>query len=338
MAKGSVGLDIGSRTVHIAQVQSGRGGCMVTNWRRRCRTTLSRARSWIPAPSRSRSSSWSWPSSRRRRSDWGGEPTGRRPPDRTAVAGRVRAAILAGLPGPGVHPDRRRGRGLDFTSWRFENDAGVGRSACCWLRTRTWSVYPPLSSPPGSSPSASTNPFAILRTIHAEATMASGPEVTVDIGAGVTDIIVHQGGTPKFVRILVLGGDDITDALMGHVVGTPGGGGLKQQVGADGSGPDPTAYKIVADQARSFIDEVRSSLDFYRAQVGVIRSPVCRSPAAGRRWPDCLAARRCTAAAGVPGQPARPADRQGHRLLGGAAGAGRTHPDHGRGLALRDGQ
>jgi LmbE family N-acetylglucosaminyl deacetylase len=35
----------------------------------------------------------------------------------------------------------------------------------------------------------------------------------VYIGARVTNIIVHEGGTPRFVRILLMGGADVTDAL-----------------------------------------------------------------------------------------------------------------------------
>ena len=57
------------------------------------------------------------------------------------------------------------------------------------------------------------NPFAQLRVLGRERTFADGPEVLVDIGGGVTDIVVHDNGVPTFVRILVLGGDDITDAL-----------------------------------------------------------------------------------------------------------------------------
>jgi type IV pilus assembly protein PilM len=43
--------------------------------------------------------------------------------------------------------------------------------------------------------------------------LQDGSQVLVDIGAGVTNIIVHQGGIPTFVRILVMGGDSLTMAL-----------------------------------------------------------------------------------------------------------------------------
>ena len=85
---------------------------------------------------------------------------------------------------------------------------------------------------------------------------------------------LSTGITVLFIVALILvptflGGDDITDAIMGGMsLDRDAAEALKVQMSADGSGPDATAGRIVADQTRSFIDEVRSSLDFYRAQVG----------------------------------------------------------------------
>ena len=61
--------------------------------------------------------------------------------------------------------------------------------------------------------SVDLNPFAVLRSMGSTQRLDHGSEVVIDVGAGVTDIVVHDGGTPSFVRILVLGGDDITGAL-----------------------------------------------------------------------------------------------------------------------------
>ena len=38
-------------------------------------------------------------------------------------------------------------------------------------------------------------------------------EALVDVGASVTNIVVHQGGVPRFVRILLMGGGDVTAAV-----------------------------------------------------------------------------------------------------------------------------
>ena len=43
--------------------------------------------------------------------------------------------------------------------------------------------------------------------------MEGNAEALVDIGARVTNIAVHQGGVPRFVRVLLMGGADITDAV-----------------------------------------------------------------------------------------------------------------------------
>ncbi|MDQ3485910.1 MAG: type IV pilus assembly protein PilM, partial [Actinomycetota bacterium] len=58
-------------------------------------------------------------------------------------------------------------------------------------------------------------PFAVLRSlVAADSGFGSvHAEALVDIGASVTNIIVHQGGVPRFVRILLMGGGDITDAV-----------------------------------------------------------------------------------------------------------------------------
>jgi type IV pilus assembly protein PilM len=67
---------------------------------------------------------------------------------------------------------------------------------------------------PGSSPiGVDLNPFAVLRAMGDDSTFGQGNQVLVDAGAGVTNIVVHEQGIPTFVRILVMGGDQITDAL-----------------------------------------------------------------------------------------------------------------------------
>ena len=109
------------------------------------------------------------------------------------------------------------------------------------------------------------NPFAQLRAVGRDGVVASGgAEALVDIGGGVTDIVVHRDATPSFVRILVLGGDDITDALAsGMSIDHDEAEQLKQ---SEHPG-DATAERIIDEHARQFVDEVRGSLDYYRTQV-----------------------------------------------------------------------
>jgi type IV pilus assembly protein PilM len=114
------------------------------------------------------------------------------------------------------------------------------------------------------------NPFAILRAMGDTSPLNEGSQVLVDIGAGVTNIIVHQAGIPTFVRILVMGGDSLTLAL------TSGLGIEREEAEARkrqlvvGAGDD-VASRITAEQAEQFVDEIRSSLDYFQAQTGASR-------------------------------------------------------------------
>lgn len=110
------------------------------------------------------------------------------------------------------------------------------------------------------------NPFALLRAVGERSALDGGSEVLLDIGAGVTNIVVHDQGTPRFVRILALGGDDITEALQSDAgLSFEDAEAIKQSVGLEG-GDDPDSDRIIRERASQFVDEIRSSLDYYRAQ------------------------------------------------------------------------
>ena len=123
-----------------------------------------------------------------------------------------------------------------------------------------------------------------------------GDEAVIDIGAHVTNIVVHAAGATRFVRILPSGGRDITMAIArglgvdeplaerlkrGEEVELPPAGD-QDAAGPDGSSADDAGDHgarpdvIASDPARvrdlamqraaSFVDEIRSSLEFYTAQ------------------------------------------------------------------------
>lgn len=277
MAKGAVGLDIGSRTVHVAQVQGGRGGRVVTNFGGVALPDHAVREGEILDPAAvGESIKQLVKAAKLKEKKVRLGVANQRVVVRQVELPWMDEAELRSSLGFQVQefiPIPVEDAELDFHVLdTYTNDAGGQMLRMLLVAAHKDMVGSHLAAveAAGLKPvGIDLNPFAILRTIHADTTMQSGPEVVIDIGAGVTDIIVHHAGVPKFVRILVLGGDDITDALMGgmslerHTAEE-----MKQQIGADGSGPDPTAGQIVADQARSFIDEIRSSLDFYRAQVG----------------------------------------------------------------------
>lgn len=122
-------------------------------------------------------------------------------------------------------------------------------------------------------------PFAVVRAVgtgdEGLDLDSSGDEAIIDIGAQVTSICVHDRGVTRFVRILPSGGRDITLALAsglgvdddvaerlkrGDQVELPAVGGTPL--------PDPVEIRELAlTRAGSFVDEVRSSLEFYTAQM-----------------------------------------------------------------------
>ncbi len=117
------------------------------------------------------------------------------------------------------------------------------------------------------------NPFAVLRTLASESLVEATSEVLVDVGAGVTNIVVHEAGVPKFVRILVLGGEDITEALV-NALSLPyeEAEALKKRTGLKGpEASGDTGASIIEEHAGQFVDEIRSSLDYYQAQTGSTR-------------------------------------------------------------------
>jgi type IV pilus assembly protein PilM len=114
------------------------------------------------------------------------------------------------------------------------------------------------------------NPFSVLRSMGDLYSMSQGNQVLVDVGAGITNIVVHDAGVPTFVRILVMGGDSITDALAAGLSCTRDEAEAAKRAAMVGSVAD-VASRIVTEQADAFVDEIRSSLDYYQAQTGSSR-------------------------------------------------------------------
>jgi type IV pilus assembly protein PilM len=122
-------------------------------------------------------------------------------------------------------------------------------------------------------------PFAVIRAVgtgdEGLDLDSSGDEAIIDIGAQVTSICVHDRGVTRFVRMLPSGGRDITLALAsGLGVDDEVAERLKrgEQVEVEGEGaaplPEPGEIRELAlTRAGSFVDEVRSSLEFYTAQM-----------------------------------------------------------------------
>lgn len=135
-------------------------------------------------------------------------------------------------------------------------------------------------------------PFAVTRAVGTgDAGLdldSSGDEAIVDIGAQVTSICVHDHGVIRFVRMLPSGGRDITLALASGLGvddevaerlkrGEPPADAMAtdtlpadippvQAPRVQGVLSDPSQVRDLAlTRAGSFVDEVRSSLEFYTA-------------------------------------------------------------------------
>jgi type IV pilus assembly protein PilM len=126
-------------------------------------------------------------------------------------------------------------------------------------------------------------PFAAVRAIgSADENLdleSPGDEAVVDVGAHVTSICVHDRGITRFVRILPSGGRDVTLAIArglgiddeiaealkrGEPVVPP----PPEEAGPAPELPSPDEVRRLAlSRAGSFVDEIRSSLEFYAAQV-----------------------------------------------------------------------
>jgi type IV pilus assembly protein PilM len=136
-------------------------------------------------------------------------------------------------------------------------------------------------------------PFAVLRALATVDALGVGgeAEAIVDIGASVTNIIVHQGGTPRFVRILLMGGSHLTEAIAERM-GVPmeQAESVKQSMGLGASPDGHPASRVIETTASAFIDEVRGSLDYYMAQSGAARLGRVLVTGGGSRL-DGLAAR-----------------------------------------------
>jgi type IV pilus assembly protein PilM len=107
--------------------------------------------------------------------------------------------------------------------------------------------------------------FAVLRSMGRQTDLSVATEALIDIGARVTNIVVHSAGVPRFVRILLMGGQDVTDAVSEQLgVSLEQAEGMKQHFATYGTGEElAMVSRTVATTAADFVDEIRNSLDYY---------------------------------------------------------------------------
>lgn len=115
-------------------------------------------------------------------------------------------------------------------------------------------------------------PLALVRTLgDATVDLPASPEAPreaeaiVDIGAGITNIVIHEDGVPRFVRILVAGGQQVTEAVVAATsVSMEEAEAAKRQAAYGGVSEDVS--RVVGSRVKSILDEIQGSLDYYSAQ------------------------------------------------------------------------
>src|SRR5437870_1141130 len=137
-------------------------------------------------------------------------------------------------------------------------------------------------------------PFALVRALArpgGDGLGSSGrAEAIVCVGAGVTNVVVHENGVPRFVRVLLVGGDDITDAIARQLDVDPDTAeDLKRRVG-EPAGDDQVveAADVVTSQLGPLVEEIRGSLEYYVAQAESLELERVLITGGGSRVPGLL--------------------------------------------------
>ena len=134
-------------------------------------------------------------------------------------------------------------------------------------------------------------PFCLVRSIGEYDGLGleeseAGGEAVVDVGADVTNICVHERGIPRFVRILPSGGREVTRGIAGTLGISEEEAEIVQRGGSIAPAvPDEAASQALRERGAGLADEVRSSLDFYRAQTPTAQVSRLRVSGGGSKMP-----------------------------------------------------
>ncbi len=171
-----------------------------------------------------------------------------------------------------------------------------------------------VMEPTGVTPAAiDLQAFALVRaTFGIEPAIDNPLQAIVDIGASLTQVIVARGGVAEFVRLLPIGGDEFTEALMDRLGWSrTTAEERKREIGVVPEGPpepagdddDRKALGVLTAQADVLIDEIVGSIRFHVRQVdgGALSGAVVAGN--GARLPHL--ANRLGTALGVSVRPAR---------------------------------
>jgi len=116
-------------------------------------------------------------------------------------------------------------------------------------------------------------PFALAR-LHSEPTVTPGGAAAepgtvalVDIGARTTTVIISTGSVPRFVRLIPVGGADLTRMLADALaIDAPQADALKRRIGLMDAAPHPhdaAAVGVIHGFCGDLLDAIHNTLRYY---------------------------------------------------------------------------
>jgi type IV pilus assembly protein PilM len=116
-------------------------------------------------------------------------------------------------------------------------------------------------------------PLALVRSVGRRVSdNGGGVEAIVSVGGGVTVVVIHELGIPRFVRILGSGGRNVTDAISRDLELTGDQAeAVKRQLDVAPADLAQRARSAMARPISDLVEQIRGSLDYYRTQPDSIR-------------------------------------------------------------------
>jgi type IV pilus assembly protein PilM len=112
------------------------------------------------------------------------------------------------------------------------------------------------------------NSVALVRSLYDPAEASDAQEAIVSIGSGLTTFVVHENGTPHFVRTIAEGGDTVTASIAGAFdVPIEEAERMKRHL-YETSGDMRAASTAAYEATTSLISEIRSSVEYYSTLSG----------------------------------------------------------------------
>ncbi len=163
--------------------------------------------------------------------------------------------------------------------------------------------------------------FALMRSVAPPvafvdqgAPQADGASALINIGAGISNIVVASGGTPQFTRVVNLGYEALVQALMQNrgidhgrptsCVSTSASPAAPRRRPTSRRAPSSEIHEVLDSTCESFADEIRRSIDYYHSleqDAHIARILISGEGALTRNMCDYLGGR--AAPAGRAGQP-----------------------------------